>query len=124
MPKVPVISEAEWKIMKVLWAKAPLGAYDLIEALAKEQWHPNTIKTMLSRLVRKKALKASKYKNLFLYEPLVTEEQCLHAESETFLARFFGGSVKPLLVHFARKRKLTRADIEELKRILEKGEES
>ncbi|MBI4661719.1 MAG: BlaI/MecI/CopY family transcriptional regulator [Verrucomicrobia bacterium] len=124
MPKPPVISESEWKIMKVLWAKSPLGAYDIIEALAKEEWHPNTVKTMLSRLTKKKALKISKYKNLYLYEPLVTEEQCLHAESESFLARFFGGSVKPLLVHFARKQKLTRADIDELKRILEKEDES
>lgn len=124
MPKIPAISEAEWKVMKVLWGKSPLGAYDLIAALAKEQWHPNTIKTMLTRLVHKKALKASKYKNLHLYEPLVTEEQCLQTESESFLARFFGGSVKPLLVHFARKQKLTRADLDELKRILEKKEES
>lgn len=124
MAKAPVISESEWKIMKVLWTQSPLGAYDIIEALAKEEWHPNTVKTMLSRLTKKKALKVSKYKNLYLYEPLVTEEQCLHAESESFLARFFGGSVKPLLVHFARKQKLTKADIDELKRILEKEDES
>lgn len=119
MPKIPVISAAEWKLMKVLWAKSPLGAYDVNAALAKEQWHPNTVKTMLSRLAAKKALRVTKYKNLHLYEPLVTEEQCLHAESESFLARFFGGSVKPLLVHFAKKQKLKRSDIEELKRILE-----
>ena len=120
MPKTPAISESEWKIMKVLWARSPLGAYDLIEALAKEQWHQNTIKTMLSRLTKKKALKVTKYKNLHLYHPLVTEEDCTHAESESFLNRVFGGSVRPLLVHFARKQKLTKADVEELKRILEK----
>lgn len=110
--------------MKVLWGKSPLGAYDINEALAKERWHPNTVKTMLTRLAKKKALRISKYKNLFLYEPLISEEQCLQAESESFLTRFFGGSVKPLLVHFARKRTLTRSDIDELKRILEKENES
>lgn len=120
MPKIPTISEAEWKIMKVLWAKSPLPAYDIIEALAKEQWHPNTVKTMLSRLHRKKALAITQYKNLHLYAPVVSEEQCLQAESESFLARFFGGSLRPLLVHFAKKQKLTRADVEELRRILEK----
>ena len=120
MPKTPVISESEWKIMKVLWAKSPLGAYDIIETLTKEQWHQNTIKTMLSRLHRKKALAVTKYKNLHLYSPLVTEEQCVHTESESFLNRVFGGSVRPLLVHFAKKQKLTKADVEELKRILEK----
>jgi len=106
--------------MKVLWAKSPLGAYDIIEALAREEWHPNTVKTMLARLTKKKALKVTKYKNLHLYSPLITEDQGVQAESEDFLQRVFGGAVRPLLVHFARKQKLTKADIEELKRILDK----
>ena len=120
MPKVPDITESEWKIMKVLWAKSPLGAYDIVAALAEEQWHPNTVKTMLSRLTKKRVLKVTKYKNLHLYSPLITEDEGVHAESEDFLQRVFGGAIRPLLVHFARKQKLTRADIEELKRILEK----
>lgn len=107
--------------MKVLWQKAPQPAYDIIQALAKEEWHPNTIKTILNRLCRKKALGVTKYKNLFLYQPLVSEEDCVQAESESFLERFFGGSVKPLLVHFARKQKLTAADLTELKRILDQS---
>lgn len=119
MPKTPVISESEWKVMKVLWAKSPQPAYDIIEALAKtEQWHPNTIKTLLSRLHKKKALSVKKYKNLYLYQPLVTEDDFVHAESDSFLQRVFGGSVKPLLVHFARKQKLSASDLEELRTIL------
>ena len=108
--------------MSVLWKKAPQPAYDIIEALVKERWHPNTVKTMLCRLHRKKAVSFTKYKNLHLYAPMVTEEQCLQAASETFLGRFFGGSVRPLLVHFAKKKKLTKADVAELKRILDEGE--
>jgi BlaI family penicillinase repressor len=120
MAKIPSISEAEWKVMKVLWAKSPQGAYDIIEALAQaEDWHANTIKTLLSRLHKKKALGVQKYKNLFLYYPLVSEEDCVHAESESFLQRLFGGSAKPLLVHFAKKHKLSPADLDELRRILE-----
>jgi len=124
MPKIPEISPAEWKVMKILWTKAPQPAYDIVQALAgTEDWHPNTIKTILNRLYRKKALGIKKYKNLYLYHPLVSEEDCVQAESESFLERFFGGSVKPLLVHFARKRKLSAADLAELTRILEKGED-
>ncbi len=122
MPKTPDITESEWKVMKVLWARSPQPAYDIIEELSKrEQWHPNTIKTLLSRLHKKKALKITKYKNLYLYEPLVSEEACVQAESETFLNRVFGGSVKPLLVHFAKKQKLTTSDLEELKKLLREG---
>ena len=119
MAKTPDITESEWKIMKVLWAKSPQPTYDIVEALsATENWHPNTVRTLLSRLFRKKALGVRKYKNLYLHYPLVSEEDCVQAESESFLDRVFGGSVKPLLVHFARKQKLTAADLEELKKIL------
>ena len=120
MPRIPDISDAEWKVMKVLWGKSPLPAYDIVQTLGKSQhWHPNTTKTLLGRLRQKKALGIQKYKNLFLYRPLVSEDDCVQAESESFLQRFFGGSVKPLLVHFVKKQKLSAADLEELKQILE-----
>jgi BlaI family penicillinase repressor len=50
---------------------------------------------------------------------LVSEEDCVHAESESFLQRLFGGSLKPLLVHYAKRQQLTAADLEELRKILE-----
>jgi BlaI family penicillinase repressor len=119
MPEVPVISEAEWKVMKVLWGKAPLSAMEIINALAgTKDWHPNTVKTLLSRLHKKKALGVEKQKNLYLYRPLVTEAECVRTESESFLHRVFGGSVKPLLAHFVQKQELSSADLDELRKIL------
>jgi BlaI family penicillinase repressor len=116
----PSITEAEWKVMKLLWEKSPLPAYDVIQALAeKEQWHSNTVKTLLARLARKEALGTRKYKNLFLYYPLVSEDECIQAESDSLLERLFGGAVTPLLVHFARRRKLTKKDLEHLRKILD-----
>jgi len=120
MPTTPLISEAEWKVMRVLWKKSPQPAYDIVQALESEQgWHPNTVKTLLARLHKKKVVGVQKYKNLFLYSPLLSEEECIHAESESFLDRLFGGAVQPLLVHFAKKRMLSKKDLEELRKILE-----
>jgi BlaI family penicillinase repressor len=119
-PPPPPISEAEWKVMRVLWRKSPLPAYDIIQELSgKEHWHANTIKTLLTRLQKKNAVAIEKYKNLFLYSAAVSEEECIQAESESFLDRIFGGAVQPLLVHFANRRKLTKADLEALRKILE-----
>jgi BlaI family transcriptional regulator, penicillinase repressor len=113
------ISSAEWKIMRVLWDKNPQPAYDIIQSLEKtESWHPNTIKTLLNRLVKKKALTVEKYKNLFLYSPALKEVDCVRAESQSFLERFFGGDVRPLLVHFAENKQLTAEDLAELQKIL------
>ena len=119
MPKLPDISESEWKIMKLLWRRSPLPSYDIIEALGEEEKrHPNTIKTLLNRLRGKKALGVKRYKNLFLYFPLLSEEDCLAAESQSFLERFFGGSARPLLLHFVKSQKLSADDLEELSRAL------
>jgi len=108
--------------MRVLWEKNPLPAYDVIQALGDtEEWHPNTIKTLLNRLVKKKALAVQKYKNLFLYSPVLKEADCVRAESQSFLERFFGGDVRPLLIHFAENKQLTAADLKELQKILKQS---
>ncbi len=107
--------------MKVLWAKSPQTAVEVVQALEKsEDWHPNTIKTLLTRLCRKGAVGVNKHKSLYEYRPLYTEAECVQTESKSFLDRIFGGSVKPLLVHFVEKQKMSSDDIEELKRILKK----
>src|ERR1700722_17882967 len=119
MARVPVISESEWKVMKVLWTRSPLPAMEIIQALAgTEDWHPNTVKTLLSRLHKKKALGVEKQKNLYLYRPLVSEADCVKTESDSFLQRVFGGAGKPLLMHFAQQRKLSSEDLEELRKVL------
>jgi BlaI family penicillinase repressor len=116
------ISSAEWKIMRVLWDKHPQPAYDVIKALEQtESWHPNTIKTLLNRLVKKKALAIQRYKNLFLYSPILKEADCVRAESQSFLERFFGGDVRPLLIHFAENKQLTAEDLKELQKILKQS---
>src|ERR1700760_2517808 len=119
MAQVPVISESEWKVMKVLWANSPLSAMEIINALADtEDWHPNTVKTLLSRLHKKKAVGVEKQRNLYLYRPIVTEAACVKTESEALLHRVFGGAGKPLLMHFGEKEELSSADLDELKKIL------
>lgn len=120
MPALPPVSDAEWKIMTCLWSRSPQSAYDLIEAFsADEEWHPNTVRTMLARLVAKGALKTERYKNLFLYRPAFDREAYVRAESDTFLQKVFGGALKPLLAHFATRESLTDAEVKELQRLLD-----
>jgi len=120
MTATPPISPAEWKVMRLLWSHSPQPAYDIIQTLHKsERWHPNTVRTLLSRLHKKKAVTATKYKNLYLYSPALTETDCIQAESDSFLQRVFGGAVQPMLLHFARRQKLSRKDLDALRRTLE-----
>ena len=120
MDKIPRISEAEWEVMKVLWARSPLGAHEVVEALARHtDWHHRTIRTLLSRLVKKGALAFSREGRAYLYRPRLAEKDCVKAVSESFLERVFGGALQPMLSHFVSQKKLSKREIEDLKRILE-----
>lgn len=108
--------------MELLWTKSPQPAYDLIESLApREKWHPNTIRTMLARLVRKGVVHAEPYKNLFLYSAAEGRDWFVAAESGSFLERVFGGAIRPALLHFASRQRLSPAEVQEMKRILDEN---
>ena len=119
MAQIPVISDSEWQVMKVLWTKSPLTAMEIVTALSdKHEWHPNTIKTLLSRLHKKKAVSVERQKNFYIYRPAVSEADCVKIESESFLQRVFGGSVKPLIAHFVEEERLSSEDLDDLKKKL------
>lgn len=121
---MPRISETEWEVMKVCWEKSPVAAREIIDALsAGDEWHPKTVKTLLNRLVKKRALGFKKQGRTYLYQPLVAETDCVTAESESFLDRVFGGSLHPMLAHFVGTKKLSPAEITELKRLLKPTKE-
>jgi len=120
MAKTRTISEAEWKIMKLLWRRAPQPAYDLAQSLQEsDQWSQRMVKTLLNRLLRKGVVGFKTYKNLYLYYPLVSEEACVREESESFLDRVCNGSLSLMLVHYARNKKLSPSEIDALKKIIE-----
>lgn len=121
LPEIPNISDAEWAVMKICWLKsAPCTANEVIKALEQStDWKPNTIKTLIGRLVKKGALAYQEEGRVYLYKPLVTEEECVKVESKSFLTRVFGGALKPMLVTFLKEEKLSQDEIEELKQLLE-----
>jgi BlaI family transcriptional regulator, penicillinase repressor len=121
MKQAPKITDTEWEVMRVVWDKHPVTASEIIERLAVEDpsWHPKTARTLLARLVQKQALDYEPRGRAYVYEPLVTERECLAAESESFLERFFGGALTPMLAHFVGQRRLTKKDLAELRALLE-----
>ena len=114
------ISEAESVVMELLWQRSPLAADEVVAALAKEQdWQEATIKTLLNRLLVKKAIRAEKDGRRYLYSPLLERAQWVQEESKGLLDRLFGGRVAPLVAHFSEKGKLSRKDISELRQLIE-----
>jgi predicted transcriptional regulator len=113
------LSKSEQQVLEVLWSEQPLTVGQVIERVrARNDWHENTIKTLLTRLVEKKAAVRRKDGGRFFYRPLVSRDAILTKESEGLLKRFFDGQMAPLVAHFADRRKLSKTDIEAIEKIL------
>ncbi|TAN03538.1 MAG: BlaI/MecI/CopY family transcriptional regulator [Rhodanobacteraceae bacterium] len=122
-PADPSISEAESRVMEQLWKRAPQGSEDLVAALhAGTDWHENTVRTLLHRLIRKGAVHAERDGRRYLYSPVLTREAWQSAESRSLLNRVFGGRVAPLLVHFSCNEKLGAKDVAELRKLVDRLE--
>ncbi|MGL4624218.1 MAG: CopY/TcrY family copper transport repressor [Culicoidibacterales bacterium] len=74
------ISNAEWQVMKVVWAKNGVTSREIMAALGgKFDWTPSTVKTLLSRLVEKQCLTTKKEGKKFYYSYLLSEEEGIEA---------------------------------------------
>lgn len=106
--------------MEVLWDTNPIATEDVVAALADRQnWQAPTIKTLLSRLLKKGAISAERDGRRYLYSPVLQRDQWLWTESKGLLDRLFGGRVAPLVAHFSKQRKLSKKDLAELRRLVE-----
>ena len=116
---VPRISEAEWDILAVLWRKSPLTAAEVFASLSGKTWKLNTVRTFLSRLEKKGAIRAEERAEAAKqFLPIVSREACVRQESDSFLARVFEGGTASLLLHFARSKRLSVGELAELEAIL------
>lgn len=121
MPHKPRISDAEWQVMRVLWRKSPLTVKEVIEILSKKTtWKSETIRTLVNRLTKKKAIGFEKKGRRHYFYPLLSEEECINADTESFLARTGTTMLKPILTAFIEKEQLSDKEIEELRQLLAK----
>ena len=125
MPNAPQISDAEWEVMKTVWEAGPLTAGEVVRRLeAGTRWKPRTIKTLLARLVRKGAVRVEAVEGsprTYLYRAAVSRDACARQETRSFLSRVFDGDLAPALLHFLHGASLSKDEIDQLKRILDRG---
>ena len=113
------ISDAEHAVMEVLWDESPLTAQDVADRVDPARgWSSATVKTLLGRLVAKRALDHDVDGRRYLYRPAVAREDYVAGESRRLIDRLFGGRLTPLVAHLAERDELTRQDIAEIEALL------
>lgn len=118
------ITAAESHVMEALWRRAPLSADELVaEVGAAQNWGEATVKTLINRLLKKKAIKSERAEGRHGYRPLVDRSAYVQAESQGLLDRLFDGQLAPLISHFAQHRPLKAEEVAKLKTLIEGLEE-
>lgn len=119
MAALPQISEAEYEVMKIVWKYAPVSTNEITERLtAVTDWSPKTVQTLIKRLVNKGALTYEKQSRVFVYTPLVEEQEYVNAESSSFLKRFYNGDITAMLSAYLEEDRLSEEDIRSLRSLL------
>ena len=121
MSPLPQISEAEYEVMKLVWKYAPISTNEITERLVQTtSWSPKTIQTLIKRLVTKGALTYQKQGRVFVYTPLVKEQEYVHREIDSFLKRYFNGNITAMLSSYIESDQLSETEIDALRSLLSK----
>ena len=112
------ISHSERVVMEALWSQAPMRATHIAGKVAAENWNIRTVKTLLSRLVKKGVIETQKDGRHYLYTPLVSKEEYAARIVDNLSQTYFGGRAGPLLLHLAKSKELSAKDIDEITEIL------
>ncbi len=122
-PALPSISDAEWVVMAEFWRLGRASAKDVVAALAgRQEWKPRTVQSLINRLVGKGALTFEQHGREYIYRPAVEESRCVHEASRTFVDRVFSGRLAPLLASFLKEEKVSRSELEEIRKLIEENQ--
>ncbi|HZK37269.1 MAG TPA: BlaI/MecI/CopY family transcriptional regulator [Clostridia bacterium] len=116
-----ILPNAEFEIMKVVWAnEPPITTNIIMEQLGKKKkWKPQTIITLLSRLTKRGFIKTEKDGKILKYFPLVPKEKYIKFETDDFMKRFHENSFVSLINTLYDNKTLKDSDFDKLIELLE-----
>lgn len=117
------LTEAEWKIMLLLWQKSPWTMMELTHALETETgWSKHTVITMLKRMAVKGTVRICEDGPVKTYFPAVSKDRVAREQTQTLLRRLFSGRASLLVNNLVEQGELDGEELRELHAILERAE--
>jgi BlaI family transcriptional regulator, penicillinase repressor len=120
-PKSDVLTDAEQRIMRILWSRGEASVRDVTEAL--EDTYPvayNTVLTLLRILTEKDYVTPRQEGRAFVYRPTVTRAEARSRAMRKLVSTFFEGSPTALAQHLIRTENLSADELQSLKDELER----
>ena len=115
------ITDAEWEVMRVVWAHGSVTSREIIEILeSKMQWKAPTIKTLIGRLVEKGALNTEQEDRKYIYSANIEEKEAVRSFTNDIFDRICRKNVGNVLASIIEDHPLSFDDIQRLEEMLEK----
>ena len=111
------------QLLKALWeAGEALPVTQIRERLNRSRsWEATTVKTLVTRLCKKGALRQEK-NGVFYYSPRITRQEYDAWATKDLIMRLYGGSARALVSALVSSDGLTKEDIDELRRMFDGGD--
>lgn len=120
--KSPTLTEAELRLMNVLWEHGPASVADVTEKLPKgPQLAYSTVLTTMRILEEKGYVRHTKDSRAFIYHPVVDREEASRSVIRYVVSRFFRNSPEALLLNVLKNEKLSPAEMDRLKKMIEEA---
>ena len=118
-----LLTPHELEIMQIVWDRPETTVRDVYEELrTRRKIAYTTVMTLMHILERKGHLKKSTAERRHVYRASRPRRQTISVLLKDFLDRVFNGSAQPLLAHLVSEGRLTKAEIDELRRLLKERE--
>ena len=115
-------TEAEWKIMEVLWESAPRTMSEITKALEPATgWTRHTVITLLKRMQEKGTVAVDESGDVKRYSPLLSQEAASSQETKKFLSHVFSGKASLLINHLVDSGEITLKEMDELMDMMRKN---
>lgn len=115
------ITDAEWEVMRIVWAHGSVTSREIIEILeSKMQWKAPTIKTLIGRLVEKGALNTKQEDRKYIYSANIEEKEAVLSFTNDIFDRICRKNVGNVLASIIEDHLLSFDDIQRLEEMLEK----
>jgi BlaI family transcriptional regulator, penicillinase repressor len=120
--KSATLTEAELRIMNVLWERQSATVHEVLEALpAKPALAYNSVLTIVRILEKKGYVKHVKDKRAHVFLPLVGRKDATRFEVRHLVSRFFGNSNEQLLLNVLEETPIDAEEVDRLRQLLERS---
>jgi BlaI family transcriptional regulator, penicillinase repressor len=121
--KSATLTEAEFRLMEVLWRKSPVTVQQVLEELPeKTPLAYNSVLTTIRILEKKGYVKHLKDGRAFAYTPLIERQEATRSEIRRLASRFFSDSHEMLVLNILEDRGIDATELDRLRKLLERGE--